>query len=73
MVHGRNVALLVDTSDSCFGFGRHTQFIQDLMVRLLFLPLILFSIMVMPSLTFVGLFLYMWALLVGKLDFCFGF
>jgi len=36
MVHGRKVALLVDTSDACFGFGRRTQFIQDLTVNFSF-------------------------------------
>jgi len=32
-VHGHNVALLVDTSDASFGFGRQTQYIQDLTVN----------------------------------------
>jgi len=33
-VHGHRVAVLIDTSDACFGFGGRTQFIQDLMVNL---------------------------------------
>ena len=32
-MHGRRVAVLVDTSDASFGFGRRTQFIQDLTVN----------------------------------------
>jgi len=33
-VHGHRVAVFIDTSDACFGFGRRTQFIQDLTVNL---------------------------------------
>jgi len=31
-VHGRNVALLVDSSDACLGFGRRTSYVQALTV-----------------------------------------
>jgi len=34
-VHGRKVALFIDSSDASFGFGRRTQLVQDLMVSFL--------------------------------------